>query len=164
MSVSGKKAAKTRNEKKDDEGKSEVGKKALKTRKEMKEARAELMYVSKRDSSFFYQRTINSERVRLNKSGFDSELAAAVGLNDRLKALRLPPENYTWFNANAERKQKWKEEWLSTSAGAGGSGTTGTQADTSDVAGGSGTNPPVQNPPVLTPSQIAKGKFPAQQQ
>jgi hypothetical protein len=105
----------------------------------------------------------------LNKSGFDSELAAAVGLNDRLKVLRLPPENETWFNAYAERKQKWKEEWLSTSAGAGGSGTTGTQADTSDVAGGSGTNPPVQNPPVqnppvLTPSQIAKGKFPAQQQ
>jgi hypothetical protein len=164
-SEAARKSAKTRNEKKDDEGKSEVGKKAAKTRNEKKGARAELMYVSERDSSFYYQRTINSEpRVRLNKSGFDSELAAAVGLNDRLKALRLPPENYTWFNANAERKQKWKEEWLSTSAGAGGSGTTGTQADTSDVAGGSGTNPPVQNPPVLTPSQIAKGKFPAQQQ
>jgi hypothetical protein len=149
-----------------------VGKKAAKTFFENKRARAELMYVSFRDdtSSFYYQRTINSEpSVRLNKSGFDSELAAAVGLNDRLKVLRLPPENETWFNAYAERKQKWKEEWLSTSAGAGGSGTTGTQADTSDVAGGSGTNPPVQNPPVqnppvLTPSQIAKGKFPAQQQ
>ena len=160
----GKKSAKTRNAKKDDEGKSEVGKKAAKTFFENKRARAELMYVSERDSSFFYQRTMSEPSVRLYKSGFDSELAAAVGLNDRLKALRLPPENYTWFNANAERKQKWKEEWLSTSAGAGGSGTTGTQADTSDVAGGSGTNPPVQNPPVLTPSQIAKGKFPAQQQ
>jgi hypothetical protein len=171
-SVAARESAKTRHAKKDDEGKSEVGKKAAKTFFENKRARAELMYVSFRDdtSSFYYQRTINSEpSVRLNKSGFDSELAAAVGLNDRLKVLRLPPENETWFNAYAERKQKWKEEWLSTSAGAGGSGTTGTQADTSDVAGGSGTNPPVQNPPVqnppvLTPSQIAKGKFPAQQQ
>mmetsp|Transcript_12314 Transcript_12314/g.51530 ORF Transcript_12314/g.51530 Transcript_12314/m.51530 type:complete len:111 (+) Transcript_12314:3214-3546(+) len=99
--------------------------------------------------------------------------------------LRLPPENDTWFNAIPERKQKWKEEWLSkpkeskeatlmtrlfvrrvpsatpasTSAGAGGSGTTGTQADTSDVAGGSGTNPPVQNPPVQNPPVLTPSQI-----
>ena len=43
----------------------------------------------------------------------------------------------------------------------GGSGTTGTQADTSDDAGGSGTNPPGQG---LSASLREKGKFAAQRQ
>jgi Skp family chaperone for outer membrane proteins len=111
-SIAAKKSAKTRNEKKDDEGKSEAAMKTNKTIHENRRARAQLMYVIKRGPSFAYQMTINSvPSVRLNKSGFDSELAAAVGLNDRLKVLRLPAENETWFNADKVRKQRWKEEW-----------------------------------------------------
>jgi hypothetical protein len=90
--------------------------KRVKTLIENRRARAKLMYVYKasRGSSFTYQKDIKSiPSVQLKASGFDSELAAAVGLNDRLKVLRLPPENETWFNADQERKQRWKEEWLS---------------------------------------------------
>jgi hypothetical protein len=111
-SVKNTKAAKTRNAKKDEYGKSEAAMKTNKTIHENRRARAQLMYVIKRGPSFAYQMTINSvPSVRLNKSGFDSELAAAVGLNDRLKVLRLPAENETWFNADKVRKQRWKEEW-----------------------------------------------------
>jgi hypothetical protein len=116
-SVKNTKAAKTRNAKKDEYGKSEAAMKTNKTKTANKRAKCQLMYVikqrpSKKGPSFAYQMTINSvPSVRLNKSGFDSELAAAVGLNDRLKVLRLPAENETWFNADKVRKQRWKEEW-----------------------------------------------------
>ena len=46
--------------------------------------------------------------------GFDSELAAAVALNDHLASLSLPPDNEGWFNAEKERKVAWKEEWKGT--------------------------------------------------
>ena len=47
----------------------------------------------------------------LYKSGFESELTAAVALNVRLASLNLPPDNEGWFNAEEERKKEWKEEW-----------------------------------------------------
>jgi hypothetical protein len=116
-SIAAKESAKTRNAKKDDEGKSIAAKESAETRNAKKREAGQLMYVfekvgAKNISTFYYQKRVPSIPAgKVTAWGFDSKLAAAVGLNDCLAQLSLSPENEPWFNADPERKQKWKEAW-----------------------------------------------------
>ena len=115
-SVAGKNSAATRNAVKDDKGKSISATKSAATRHAVNDAAGKLQCVHKRKYSkkpYFYQKFIWSgkTRVQLYKCGFDSELAAAVALNDQLASRSLPPDNEGWFNAEEERRKEWKEEW-----------------------------------------------------
>ena len=117
-SIAGKKRAATKNARKDAHGKSIAGKKTAATKSAAKDAAAKLMcvYKDKKRSttvkvSYFYQKSTQQKGPPLSRWGFDSELAAAVALNDHLASLSLSPLNKGWFNAEEERKKKWKEEW-----------------------------------------------------
>jgi len=115
-SKSARMAAKTRNAKTDDEGKSIAGKKIAETRNAKKRAAGQLMYVLEKVGAkkitFYYEKRVPSIPAgKVTAWGFDSKLAAAVGLNDCLAQLNLSAENEPWFNADPERKQKWKEAW-----------------------------------------------------
>jgi hypothetical protein len=114
-SVAAMKSNATRHAVKDEDGKSVAGKKSAATRNAVNGAAGKLQYVYKRkdkDSKkpYFYQK-YGETCKGICKSGFDSELAAAVALNDQLASRSLPPDNEGWFNAEEERRKEWKEEW-----------------------------------------------------
>ena len=117
-SVAAMKSNATQHAVKDEDGKSVAGKKSAATRHAVKAAAGKLQYVYKRKDTdmkkpYYYQKIIWSGETceRLFKAGFDSELAAAVALNDQLASRSLPPDNEGWFNAEEERREEWKEEW-----------------------------------------------------
>ena len=113
-SVAGKKWAAARHAVKDEDGRSIMGKKSAATRTAANGAAGKLQYVYKKTQgskkTYYYLRS-GETCGRLCKSGFDSELAAAVALNDQLASRSLPPDNEGWFNAEEERRKEWKEEW-----------------------------------------------------